>query len=289
MHRPVFIGGAGRSGTTLAVDLLGTHEQLSPIYETWIVQQLLVTLGKRLPVEALRRAVVRDTRLWIQNHLMVQQHNKRAHERYRHGPHHLCMTPQDVEARLAVFVRDLPGRPVLAFRQFINGIFADHARRDGKPFWVNKTPIYARMAPALHTVWPGMLFVHCVRDGRDVAASVLTRSWGPSTWVEAAHWWAGAVKAAQAFGQAHPEAYVELRYEDVLGQPRQAVAATLSRMSLGGTDALLARYTENGFAFDPARSGAWKKADPEGVLAFEEIYGDLLQQLGYPLSTAPTP
>jgi hypothetical protein len=32
--RPVFIGGAGRSGTTLVVDLLGTHANLSPVYET---------------------------------------------------------------------------------------------------------------------------------------------------------------------------------------------------------------------------------------------------------------
>ena len=31
---PIFIGGASRSGTTLLVDMLGLHPNLSPIYET---------------------------------------------------------------------------------------------------------------------------------------------------------------------------------------------------------------------------------------------------------------
>ncbi|SES71567.1 Sulfotransferase family protein [Salinibacillus kushneri] len=33
MFSPMFIGGAGRSGTTLLVDLIGLHPNISPVYE----------------------------------------------------------------------------------------------------------------------------------------------------------------------------------------------------------------------------------------------------------------
>ncbi len=41
---PVFIGGAGRSGTTLAVDMIGLHPKISPVYETDFVNSILTTL-----------------------------------------------------------------------------------------------------------------------------------------------------------------------------------------------------------------------------------------------------
>ncbi|MGH6882780.1 MAG: sulfotransferase, partial [Hypericibacter sp.] len=37
---PLFIGGCGRSGTTLLSDLLGCHSQLSPIYEPGFIMNV---------------------------------------------------------------------------------------------------------------------------------------------------------------------------------------------------------------------------------------------------------
>jgi len=112
-----------------------------------------------------------------------------------------------------------------------------HAEVDGKPFWVNKTPTYVTALPFLKRVWPNMLFIHCVRDGRDVAASVLTRPWGPKTWSEAGSWWRDQVSPGLDFASTNPGQVVVLRYEDVLAEPTSALDRVLSELGLDGAAA----------------------------------------------------
>ena len=59
---PVFLGGAGRSGTTLAVDMIGLHPELSPIYETSFVVELITLMLEREPPASDEKTICRRRR-----------------------------------------------------------------------------------------------------------------------------------------------------------------------------------------------------------------------------------
>ena len=42
---------------------------------------------------------------------------------------------------------------------------------------------------AISELLPGAKFIHMIRDGRDVACSVVLEKWGPDEHFEALEWW----------------------------------------------------------------------------------------------------
>ena len=139
---PVFIGGAGRSGTTLVVDMLGLHPRISPVYETDFVMQLgkLLFSGRERSAADLRAQVTRCMDEWTKP-LPLRPHHKREHEQFHHGPHYILFDRPFALERTAELLREaLAGRAAQGFRQFVVSLFEEHCRRDGKPRWVNKTP-----------------------------------------------------------------------------------------------------------------------------------------------------
>ena len=282
---PVFIGGAGRSGTTLVVDMLGLHGQLSPIYETdfllMVARPLFAGQDPGRTAAAIRKIMDDWTRP-----LPRRPHNKRAHERYFHGPHHILFDRAFALARTETLLDGLAGDPVAAFRAFVHDLFAEHCALDGKPRWINKTPVYVSNLPLLQAVFPDLKFIHCLRDGRDVACSVVTRPWGPNTFAEVAPWWSEIVRRGCRFGEEHPEAYREVRYEDLVVRPREVLPGLQAWLGVPDeTDAILARYrTSDGEpTLDPSVLARWRReVDPDEVARFEAAAGDLLARCGYP-------
>src|SRR5262249_20301257 len=170
---------------------------------------------------------------WTES-LPQRPHFKRPHEQYLHGPHYLLFGRDHALEAVETLIDELATDPIPAYRRFVESLFARHAELDGKPFWVNKTPTYIAALPFLKQVWPELLFIHCVRDGRDVAASVLTRPWGPSTWSEAGSWWRDQVQPGLEFAQRNPDQLVTLRYEDVLARPTETLERVLGVLGLCG-------------------------------------------------------
>lgn len=280
MH-PVFIGGAGRSGTTLMVDLLGLHPQLSPVYETDFVPSLMRILAAPAPASDRAEAAAILMDRWTQC-LEERPSEKRAHERYHHGPHYLRFTRERALQLTDELVSAIAnGRPWLGMRHLVLELFAEHAERDGKPHWVNKNPSYVLRLPQLAKLFPGMKFIHCVRDGRGVAASVLTRSWGPKTAADAAQWWSERVVEGLLFEQANPGQVLRVSYESVLQDPVNTFSTIEAWLGLpeGG---IVARHHAAGFTFDPSRLDAWRTqltAAQQGEI--QRVAGRTLRLLGY--------
>ena len=275
----IFIGGAGRSGTTLLVDLLGLHPNLSPIYETDFVVFCARLLASGMPTDVAVQQIGQFMEQWTRP-LPHRPHNKREHERFVHGPHHILFDRGTALRETRRFCEAIAvGREVEGFRNFLDSLFGEHTRLDGKTRWVNKTPAYVRMLPILRQVYPDMKFIHCVRDGRDVAASVVTRPFGPSRVDEAARWWAGSVEAGIRFADTHPEHVHTVRYEDLLTDPAATLEPVLDFLGEDGADAMLRAHS---IGLDPSRSGAFRESfSANDHSAFDDAAGGLLDRLGY--------
>jgi hypothetical protein len=282
---PIFLGGAGRSGTTLVVDMLGLHPRLSPVYETdFVIQLARLFFGEPpQPVAEVCARVAGIMDEWTRP-LPLRPHNKRAHEQFHHGPHHILFDrPFALQATHQLIQEVRAGRVPGGFVQFVQALFAEHCRRDGKARWVNKTPAYVHCLPLLRALFPAMRFLHCVRDGRDTACSAVTRPWGPRDFRSAASWWVNNVAPAVDFGRRHPEQYFEIRFEDLVRHPAEQLGRMLTW--LGEEDqaeAILRHYQEGRVRLDGARIGEWERTfTPEDRQVFHEQAGEMLAHFGY--------
>jgi hypothetical protein len=280
---PLFIGGCGRSGTTLAVDLLGMHPALSPIYETGFLLEVARLLFSSPGVSAfvLADQIQQLMEKWSRD-LPFRPHDKKDYERYWHGAHYVLFDRDTALAATETLIEDLiTAEPQSGFRRFVTRLFAEHARRDGKPAWINKTPLYVLHLPLLKHLFPAMKFVHCTRDPRDAVPSMLSRRWGQhQTLDQATRFWLSCIDAARAFAARWPRDLVETRFEDLVVRPEAEIARILQALGLEDrSTGMLAQFRER-VRLDSARI-AGKDRESTTSAEIEAIAGPTMIALGY--------
>jgi hypothetical protein len=277
----VFFVGSGRSGTTLYRNIFDSHSELAMTHEAHFVAPMV---RNRRTYEGDGFAVAKFVDDLYRNPNFRRQGLERA----------------DVEAALA----EAPPEDTAAA---VRTVFATYAARHGKRRYGDKTPGYVTGIGLLAEAFPESRFVHIIRDGRDVALGYLDRDeWGPSTLADAAFYWASRVRRGQASGrELGPTRYTESRYEDLVADPEEVTRRLCGFLDLEYQDEMM-RYHERGAAFiaatrDPQAFGGlarpvtkgmrdWRtEMEPDDVLRFEAIAGDLLAELGYELTGVPTP
>ena len=152
---------------------------------------------------------------------------------------------------------------------------------------------------------PNALFVHIIRDGRDIALSL--RKMGgftPLPWdrsetsslVATALYWQWMVERGREAGRRFPADYVEIRYEDLLSSPRETLSklgdfidhnldyGQIQQAGLGSLSETNSSFREEGKEkIHPL--GRWKeRLSPENVAAIEGAVGPCLEENGYQLS-----
>lgn len=146
------MGGCSRSGTTFLQELLANHPRVLTFPETGVFLKALGMRGRVLP--------------WVHLGLTLGKERKAL-------------------ARLLEEV-DLPRerRPPLPPRR----LFLSRSTRDvvafldalaeqrGKDIWLEKTPRHVLHAARIRRMVPGSVFVHMIRDGGDVVASIVDRA-----------------------------------------------------------------------------------------------------------------
>jgi hypothetical protein len=123
---------------------------------------------------------------------------------------------------------NLEGEPTLppeglshedAFRWGIEQPYLAYMRRDGKLWWSDKTPPHIDHVDLLADLVPGAKFVELVRDGRDVALSIMGLPFGGNNAWTTGKRWASCVRTGAAQRAARPDQVVLVRYEDLVTQP----------------------------------------------------------------------
>jgi hypothetical protein len=187
----------------------------------------------------------------------------------------------------------------------VRAVFSAYADAEGKELYGDKTPGSVTQIVLLAELFPEAKFVHIIRDGRAVALSYLERpEWGPETMAEAAHHWKNRVRRGRAGGGiVGTDRYMEVRYEDVVVDPEAVARAVCAFLGLSFEAGMLRSHeqsadfiasTKDPEAFKnlsrPITSGLrdWQdEISDKDRKIFEAIAGDLLVQLGYPVSGEP--
>jgi hypothetical protein len=190
--------------------------------------------------------------------------------------------------------------------------FAQRAQRQGGRMVLHKFTGWPR-ARFLDAVFPGARFIHIVRDGRAVASSWLQMPWwrgyrGPDGWQwgplpghYGEQWdrsgqsfvclagigWMLLMDAFEAAAAALPaERWLQLRYEDVVKDPREQHRRMLDFLGLGWNHQFEAALDR--VAFSESRQDAFRRdlrADQVSLL--ESVQQRHLARLGYSLTGAP--
>jgi hypothetical protein len=273
---PVLVLGVRRSGTTLLRVMLDRHSELAVPDESYFVPQLADRHLRRIDPDSFLDDLRRIDTLaeW--------------------------KVPLDeVRARLG------KGMPIGAA---IGTVYAVYAEARGKPRWGDKTPMYMQNLHLLERLFPDALFVHLIRDGRDAAKSYLSMPKGlmTETWMQPqnvaqfACQWRAEVEAARRLGwRVGGARYLEVRYEDLV-EDVETVLRRVAAFALLPYEAAMADYVGkvDGLSAKPHQQSLtrpptsglrdWRRQmSPEEVGAFEQVAGDLLDELGYESNERP--
>jgi hypothetical protein len=174
----------------------------------------------------------------------------------------------------------------------------------GKQRWGEKTPQHVLHWRHVHEALPDAPLVHIVRDGRDVALSLVAAQFGPKTIYAAAHRWRryirtiAAIKASAAPGRLH-----EIRYEDLLQQPEKVLAGVCAFLGEPYSPRLLEFHKDstayNGYGAEhrnlrspllSQNAARWQRQmTARDVRIFESIAARELTEYGYALATDGAP
>lgn len=268
-----FVVGVGRSGTTLIRLMLNSHPNLAIPYETHFLTNYINQMDQYEPLN------ISDN---IEN-LIKDMLNEELLRQW------------DVVPSFSDVISRLPETVTLA--DVIDAIYSLYAETHNKIRWGDKSDYLDKMHE-INQIFPDTQFIHIVRDGRDVANSVMKMSWGPNDIYEAAEWWSEYVRLGQYMGLMLPkDRYMEIRFEDLVLQPKE----TLSKVCdfLGEPYAVeMLDYYKNSTSLIPdsrksqhqnadaspksSRTYAWKNSMSKSDVALFESYArDQLSAFGY--------
>ena len=189
---PLFIVGAGRSGSTLLRMMLISHSRICIPPETWYLMQLLQRFDTRAPLSPKE----------LQSVVTIMTGHYRWPDMRIRDSELLEMTSKLDKPRL---------------RDVVESVYLWHMNREKKARWGDKSPPYVAIVPQLALLFPGAKFIHLVRDGHDVAASFHKQRWyGP--WLHAnSKEWISAANYDYDWSRNRVDAQViRARYEDLV-------------------------------------------------------------------------
>ncbi|MGO8796749.1 MAG: sulfotransferase family protein [Candidatus Sulfotelmatobacter sp.] len=274
-NAPVFVVGCPRSGTTLLYNMLLSSGDFAVYLAESNVFNLLVPRFGDLSANANREPLIEA---WLQSKLFRAS----------------FLDAQQIRAKLSSECR--------SGGDFIRIVMGEMARVQGVKRWADNSPEELLHMRTIKRQLPEALFIHMIRDGRDVSLSLDAR---PHQWVRPFSWdakdrllvtgifWQWMVQRGRNQGQSLGGDYLEVRFEDLQAEPHLTLAKIgefiqhdmdyerILRVGIGSV-----REPNTSFKGDAGSPvGRWKKKmSPKKLAMFERLVGSTLTGLGYPLA-----
>lgn len=244
IERLVAVCGVGRSGTSLLQSMLAAHSELAMPPETHFFCSYLRNKRKR-------RAVQRAGRAAFASVIANDKNFQRASI-----PAEILVTPGNLTTS------DFD--PLSAYHHFLKF----YAKREGKGRIGEKDPRLIDYLDELSRLFPSALIIHIVRDPRDVVASRMKAKWssGRPYWLHALVYRAQMALGREQGQRCFPQAYLEIRYEDLIENPAETLRTICKHIDL--------RFEVSMLSFSKA---AAKLAAPDEFEWKRETLGPLLK------------
>ena len=182
----VFVGGTGRSGTHIVGRLLGEHAAFADV-----------------PIEARFHCNKRGMPDLLEGRVSLGGFIEKLRDFWWHRirvdgqPRGLysLMLRGAFDAALERFEASYRADPIVACRALYLDLLGPLAGEEGKPGLVEMSSHNVKEAQILRRLFPEAKLIHTVRDGRDAASSVTTKTWGPDDVVHGIGWWADRLRS----------------------------------------------------------------------------------------------
>ena len=275
--RPVFVIGCHRSGTNLLYDTLlsaggfAIYRGYLPVYK--MLAPRFGSLAKRGNRSRMMNAWVRS-KGFRRSGLDAEQLTARVRDECRSGG------------------------------DFVRIVMGEIARSQNVARWVLYDPDNLLYIPRIRADIPDALFVHIIRDGRDVALS-LSKMGGfkPLPWnrtakglLTTALYWEWMVRRGRQHGLRIADDYIEVRYEELVSDPRVTVRKlgefldhdldydSIQKASLGRLREPNSSFSRENEQHSPLNRWSAKLSRRE-IISVEATVGEFLEELGYSLSS----
>jgi len=273
---PVFVVGSPRSGTTLLYDMLLSAGGFAVYLGESNIFNLVAPRFGDLSVRSNREQMLN---VWLGSKLFRVTGLER----------------EQIEAKILSDCRNAG--------DFLRIFMDEVVRQQNARRWAGNAPEEMLHLPLIKRTIPDALIIHVIRDGRDVAVSLSQKRYiRPFPWKEretpegCALYWEWMVQKGRALGQSLGPDYTEVRFEQLVSEPRGVLSQLSSfleheldyeriqRTALGSVGKPNTSFRkESATEFNPV--GRWKTQLTESQLAqIELLVGPTLTQLGYPLT-----
>ena len=257
-YPPIFVVGCPRSGTTMLANLLD-RTPWGWAFETHFVVKYFRRLANYEPLTE-RANLVRLARAILAERVGTQWEMDLGR-------------PIDVDQLV-----DTLAEPTYAC--LVDALCRRSPDRTAPESWGDKTPQYVLDLDVVTTLFPDSKIILMVRDGRDVALSLLGRDWGPRNVAACARYWQACHGPDPLVAQLAAKAQLlELRYERMLHSPREELGRVLDFLGLTARrEEVLASVD----IVDSRNFDKWRQhMAPKQLRIFEAIAGATLARLGY--------
>ncbi len=271
---PFFIVAVDRSGTTLLSSMLDTHSKIAIPYESKFITEMMA--DGRAKIEYSQPEKVRQLVAGILESPYVAQWDRKLQ------------------------IEDLDLGSCRDFPSTVEAIYQAYALKRGKTIWGDKDPLYAGEVDVLYRLFPQARFVFLVRDGRDVASSILQRWWGPLDFINCIRYWERLVILGHKMLSMLPSDSVHyLRYEDLVSDPEGEIRSLCHFLGISYEKKMVTEYATSAFSkigerrqkshhrmlgepINSARAYLWKThmSRCDQAIAYE-IAGPLFDLFGY--------
>lgn len=278
MKAPVFIVGCPRSGTSFLYHLLLSAGGFAEFHTQMNVYDVLEPIYGDLGTFKNKKAAIAE---WLRS------------KAFR-------VSGLDAAAIEAEILEECHGAS-----DFLRIIMEEIARKQGVDRWIDSTPTNVPHMLRIHQDFPDALFIHIIRDPRDVALSLDKRGWSrPLPWdkkkslLAAGLYWEWIVRKGRQLGARLAPKYLEVRYEGLVREPGRNLAALgefihhdlnyerIQQASVGSVKNPLTSFTEDLQQGQFSPVGRWRSKFPENQLAeFEGLVGSYMAETGYEVAS----
>lgn len=279
----ILTGGTGRSGTTVVGKLLSRHSLVKLAKPTEVK---FLTSGNGLLDLVANPRFTRSGKIIFGKNANFNRFSRDAKGKWwdREGKRggrtglNIGIDETSLEELLENLNGDLKTDRGLAAAKFMRG-FVDYQLHDGeKKYWVDTTPPNLIRADEISKLLPKVKFVHMIRDGRDVASSVVRERWGPQDYDEALIWWGNRMKQILTATKDKGNQVHHIWLEDLAIHNRDDTYGKLLEFLHLNHETKIDQYFEKEVLAEAVKSGRWRREVSDAdkySLQYQKILSEL--------------